>query len=133
MNTPDTNDVRLSGNLAADPQHRILSGGLPVANAKVIVTSRFLSTNQAAVMTTLNLVFYGPMAEHATNFTAGMRVYIEGEIVARSTSTTEKRTTTEIIVRKIFRILTDDPATAGLESTHGSVPNTTGDNPQEWG
>jgi single-stranded DNA-binding protein len=132
MITPDTNDVRLTGNLAADPQHRTTTGGLPVANAKIVVTSRYLSTTQAAVTTTLNLVFYGPMADHATLFTGGMRVSIEGEVVARSTSPTEKRTTTEIIVRKIFRIYTDDEIAGPTEQTNTAEFHTTGDDPQDW-
>lgn len=132
MNTPDSNDVKLTGILAADPQQRIMSGGLPVANAKIVVTSRYLSTTQAAVTTTLNLVFYGPMADHAKLFTEGMRVSIEGEIVARSTSPTDKRTTTEIIVRKLFRIYADDELTTPPHATAAPQIEATGDDPKDW-
>jgi single-stranded DNA-binding protein len=124
--------VKLTGILAADPQQRVMSGGLPVANAKIVVTSRFLSTTHAAVTTTLNLVFYGPMADSAKLFTEGMRVSIEGEIVARSTSPTEKRTTTEIIVRKIFRIYADHQLTTPPETTTVPHSESTGDDPKDW-
>lgn len=134
MTQPDTNNVFISGHLVADPQHRAISGGLPVANAKLIVTSRILSTAQRAVQTTLNLVFFGPMADEARTLHGGERVYIEGEIVARSTSATEKRTVTEIVVRKLFRLAASGEPAPGPHSPANSVPATTAsdENPRDW-
>ncbi len=109
----DTNIVFLSGFFENDPQHRELPTGLPVANVKLVVVSRFLSTDKIQAVSAINLTFYGPAVEWAKPLRSGDRVSIQGEIVVRSTSITTKSTTTEIVVRTLDRIMPehnlDDP------------------------
>lgn len=112
MICPDLNALYLSGRLKADPTHRTLPSGLPVANAKIVVRSHFLSTEKAEVTSTLNLVFYGPMAELAGSLSADDYVSIVGELVARQISKTDNRTVTEIIVRNIVRAGQVEPTVA---------------------
>jgi single-stranded DNA-binding protein len=101
----DINSVHLTGRIASVPQLRNLPSGLPVLNAKLQTTTNYLPKDNNAMQ--LNLVFYGVFAEQqALKLKEGNRVCIEGEILTRSTSPTEKRTTTEIVVETIFDIET---------------------------
>jgi single-stranded DNA-binding protein len=106
MILPDTNNVYLTGKLAAEPSLRELKSGLPVANVKLASVSRFLSTNEVAEITYSNLVFYGPFVALVQSLRAGTRVYVQGELVVRATSTNPQRpsTTTEIVVRVLHEL-----------------------------
>jgi single-stranded DNA-binding protein len=124
MNAPisDSNVVILTGVLETAPAVRELPSGLPVANVRLASQSRFLSTNKVRAMNSIPLIFYGPDAESAARFRANEPVFIQGEIVTRSTSPTGNRHTTEIVVRLMRRL--DD-------GEQGSVSDTT--NPETWG
>ena len=95
----DKNLVILTGYLEAAPTQRELPGGLPVANAKLISQSRFLSTDQVRAINAIPLAFYGPAAAWAASLRARDQVLIEGELVLRSTSMISQRITTEVVVR----------------------------------
>ncbi len=114
---PDTNTIFLTGFLEANPTHRELPGGLPVANVKLISQSRFLSTDKVRSVNSIPLAFYGQTTEWAKALRANDRVYLQGEIVVRATSQTANRTTTEIVVRALFPLSTsigaDDPSNWG--------------------
>jgi single-stranded DNA-binding protein len=136
MVQPDENSIYLTGELAADPQHRELPSGLPVANVKLSVTSRFLSTSAVAAVTTVNLTFYGPFVELARPLTAKTRVYVHGELVIRSTSATATRNTTEVVVRALHELknvpnLQTQEAKLGKQApvSQESDPN----DPANWG
>lgn len=110
---PDTNSVFLTGILEANPTHREMPGGLPVANVKLISQSRFLSTGKVRNVTSVSLAFYGPATDWAKPLRANDRVYIQGELVVRPTSQDGNRTTTEVVVRALFPLSysanADDP------------------------
>jgi single stranded DNA-binding protein len=102
----DTNTIYLTGELHGEPAYRELKSGLPIANVKLAVVSRWLSTNEKATITHINLVFYGPAVDLVKSLRAGTRVYIQGELVIRSTSATPnmQRTTTEVVVRVLHEL-----------------------------
>jgi single-stranded DNA-binding protein len=108
----DINSVHLTGHIASKPQLRNLPSGLPVLNAKLQTTSGYLAKDHNEMQ--LNLVFYGVFAEQQlAKLKEGDRVCIEGEILTRSTSATEKRTTTEIVVEKIYALTNGSTAQSG--------------------
>lgn len=115
----DINQISLTGELAADPERRELSSGLPIANVKLLVISRFLSTNDVQAVSPINLAFYGPAVDWTMTLQRGSRVAIQGELVVRSTSPTGNRHTTEVVVRQLFELagnrlaIEDDPANWG--------------------
>lgn len=113
----DSNSIFLTGFIEAPPTHRELPSGLPVSNAKLVSVSRFLSTEKVRAVNRINLAFYGPTTEWAKALRAKEHVYVEGELVIRSTSTTSDRTTTEIVVRALRTVVhaadLDDPASWG--------------------
>ena len=109
----DTNSIFLTGFLEANPTHREMPGGLPVANVKLISQSRFLSTDKVRSVNSFTLAFYGPATDWAKPLRANDRVYIQGELVHRATSQTANRTTYEVVVRTLFPLSpsasVDDP------------------------
>jgi single-stranded DNA-binding protein len=115
----DINQIFLTGELAADPEHRELNTGLPVANVKLLVTSRFLSTNEVQAISPINLTFYGPAVDWTVTLQRGSRVAVQGELVVRATSPTANRHTTEVVVRQLEELaagrplVNDDPSTWG--------------------
>ncbi len=111
---PDTNSIFLTGFLEANPTHREMPSGLPVANVKLISQSRFLSTDKVRSVNSIALAFYGQTTEWAKPLRANDRVFIQGELVIRPTSQIANRTTTEVVVRALFPLShsasADDPA-----------------------
>lgn len=109
------NSIHLTGRIATAPQLRIIQpSGLPVLNAKLETTTAYLPKERNAFQ--LNIVFYGVFAEQqAEQLKEGQSVCIEGEILVRSTSPTEKRTTTEIVVERIYTITPPSPTTSGKD------------------
>ena len=101
----DSNSIFLTGFIEALPTHRELPSGLAVSNAKLVSVSRFLSTEKVRAVNRINLAFYGQTTEWAKVLRAHEHVYIEGELVVRSTSTTSDRTTTEVVVRTLRSVM----------------------------
>ena len=105
----DVNHFTCTGTLATTPTARVLETGLPVANAKLRVYEARLADRGNTVketFSTLNLVFWGQdMTHRATQTAEGDRVAITGEVRTRSTSPTENRHVTEVIVRSFHQLL----------------------------
>lgn len=119
---PDQNHVFLTGSLADDPNFRsIPPNNLPVANAKLITVSKFLTTHVNRRTSIINLVFYGPFVELARPLKKGSRLAVHGELHIRPTSKTSISTTTEIIVQTVHRIQDEAPKTTNRNDTDTDV------------
>ena len=114
LSSSDTNAIFLTGFIEAAPTHRQLPSGLPVANAKLVSVSKFLSTEKTRAVNRINLAFYGPAADIARTLKDNDHVYLEGELVIRSTSTTSDRTTTEVVVRQLRQVFQNTSAAASV-------------------
>lgn len=105
---PTKNQIILEGFLAAKPELRQTSTGVPVANARLATTFRRKDQAGATFEKTEwhSLVFYDRNAELAELFNQGDNIHAEGRLEYREFQPKEgaKRTVTEVVVFRCYRI-----------------------------
>src|SRR5437016_3985717 len=78
------NRFQLAGCLAAKPTLSYLPSSMPVANARLGQTYRFTRDDRPTEHTNwFSLIFYGDLANHATELEKGTNLYIEGTLDQR--------------------------------------------------
>ena len=101
------NRFQLAGYLAAKPTLRYLPSSTPVANARLGQTYRFSRNDKPAEHTNwFSLIFYGDLANHATELEKGTNLYVEGTLDQRPYVGQDKctRFIYEVSVHKYFVI-----------------------------
>src|SRR6266576_5051538 len=120
------NRFQLAGYLAAKPTLSYLPSSVPVANARLGQTYRFTHNDKPADHTNwFSLIFYGDLANHATELEKGTNLYVEGTLDQRPYVGQDKctRYVYEVSVHKFFVIggvAQDLPASA---QTHPELTN----------
>lgn len=124
--------ITVVGNLTADPELRVTTGGQPVLSFTIASTPRVFdrSSGQWKDGATLfqRAVVYGSQAEHAAeSFGRGARVIAHGKLTQREFETREgdKRTITELVVDDLggsarYATLSIKKATRGSEQPEPS-------------
>lgn len=114
------NRVMLLGNLGADPELRMTSGGQAVLNLRLACSESYLDKDKNRQERTewVNVTVWGKRGEAlAKLLTKGARVFVEGGLRTSSYDKDgEKRYKTEVVASNV--ILTGGPRTASV----GSVP-----------
>ena len=78
------NRFQLAGYLAAKPTLRYLPSSTPVANARLGQSYRFSRNDKPAEHTNwFSLIFYGDLANNATELEKGTNLYVEGTLDQR--------------------------------------------------
>jgi single-strand DNA-binding protein len=100
--------ITVVGNLTADPELRVTTGGQSVLSCTIASTPRVYDRGSGQWKDGATLfqraVVYGPQAEHAAeSFSRGTRVIAHGKLTQREFETREgdKRTVTELVVDEI--------------------------------
>ena len=100
--------ITVVGNLTADPDLRVTTGGQSVLSCTIASTPRVYDRGSGQWKDGATLfqraVVYGPQAEHAAeSFGRGTRVIAHGKLTQREFETREgdKRTVTELVVDEI--------------------------------
>jgi single-strand DNA-binding protein len=100
--------ITVVGNLTADPELRVTTGGQSVLSCTIASTPRVYDRGSGQWKDGATLfqraVVYGPQAEHAAeSFGRGTRVIAHGKLTQREFETREgdKRTVTELVVDEI--------------------------------
>lgn len=105
---PTKNQVILEGFIAAKPELRQTSTGVPVANARLATTFRRKDNagNVNEKTEWHSLVFYDGNAELAELFNKGDNIHVEGRLEYREFQPKDgpKRTVTEVVVFRCYRI-----------------------------
>src|SRR6266849_2395984 len=101
------NRFQLAGYLAAEPTLTYLPSSVPVANARLGQTYRFTRNDRPAEHTNwFSLIFYGDLANYATELEKGTNLYVEGTLDQRPYVGEDKckRYIYEVSVHKFFVI-----------------------------
>ena len=97
--------VTVTGNLVADPEQRLTTGGRSSMNARIAVTRKWQQNNEWQEATSFfNVVAWGTLAENvAASCTKGMRVVVTGRLEQREYVTKEgdKRSVVEIVADEV--------------------------------
>jgi single-strand DNA-binding protein len=101
------NRVMLLGNLGADPELRMTSGGQAVLKMRLATTESYLDRNKARQERTdwHNVVLWGKRAEALSKFLSkGTRLFVEGSLRTSSYDDREgnKRYKTEVVANNII-------------------------------
>jgi len=112
------NKVMLLGNLGADPELRITSGGQPVLNLRLACSESYLDKDKNRHERTewVNVTVWGKRGEALANLlTKGARVFVEGGLRTSSYEKDgDKRYKTEVVASNV--ILTGGPRREGREA-----------------
>jgi single-strand DNA-binding protein len=105
---PKINEVRITGNLVAEPELKYMPDGRAVCNFRIANSSRYLDkkTNQwvDSEPTFVRIAVFGPSAERlGETIKKGYAVFVEGRLQSRSWETPEgdKRSSIEIIANRV--------------------------------
>ncbi|MDD2890579.1 MAG: single-stranded DNA-binding protein [bacterium] len=105
---PKINEVRITGNLVAEPELKYMPDGKAVCNFRIANSSRYLDkkTNQwvDGEPTFVRIAVFGPSAERlGETIKKGYAVFVEGRLQSRSWETPEgdKRSSIEIIANRV--------------------------------
>ena len=123
------NRVLLFGNLGADPEVKMTSGGQAVLKLRLATSESYLDRNQQRQERTEwhSVVIWGKRGEALGKLlTKGSRVFIEGGLRTTSWETDgEKRYRTEIVANNV--ILAGGGSRSGARSDDGYQPSSAGE------
>lgn len=120
------NKVTILGNLGADPELRMLPGGIAVLKLRVATNESWLDKekNKKERVEWHRVTVFGRRAEGLAKFVRkGMKVYVEGR---NQTSTYEKEGqkhySTEVIAEQVLALGAGRPASDGASSETSEAP-----------
>jgi len=100
------NDVRLIGNLGADPEMRYTTTGRPVCNMRIATSRTYTDKNgdKKTITEWHRIVVWGKQAENCKQYLSkGRQVYVQGSLQTRPWEDREgnKRYTTEVVAQRV--------------------------------
>jgi single-strand DNA-binding protein len=124
------NRVCIIGNLGADPEVKIIPGGLRVTTLRIATNSKWADKDGKSQQSTEwhRVVVWGRLAEIAGHYLKkGRQVYVEGRIQTREWKdrSGEKRCSTEIVAQSMQLLgakVKDEGATQEPEAVDGAMP-----------